>query len=77
MNSRESPFNLPYTNQLKQCEEADRKLRYLQQQSQKFDTEITKPENVDTFLQDIKVISEIKGKGLNLLFEDIKTEISE
>jgi hypothetical protein len=49
----------------------------LQQQSQKFDIDLEKPENVDTFLQDIKVISEIKGKGLNLLFEDIKTEISE
>jgi hypothetical protein len=29
LNKEESPYSLPYTNQVKQCEETERKLQFL------------------------------------------------
>jgi V-type H+-transporting ATPase subunit a len=29
LNNEESPYNLPYTAQIKQCEDTERKLKYL------------------------------------------------
>lgn len=35
LNKDESPFTLPYTTQIKQCEESERKLNYLLDQCKK------------------------------------------
>ncbi len=35
------------------------------------------PEDFDSFLKDMKIICVAKGKGLNLLYEDIVSEINE
>ncbi len=35
------------------------------------------PDNFDSFLEDVKIICEAKGKGLNLLYEDLEIEIDE
>ena len=38
---------------------------------------VESPEDFDSFLKDVKIICEAKGKGLNLLYEDIESEINE
>lgn len=50
LNREESPFNLPYTKQVKSCEESERKLQFLLDQCRKYFVKITKPESIDVFL---------------------------
>lgn len=56
LNREESPFNLPYTNQVKACEESERKLDFVLNQCTKYYVKISQPENIDVFLQQIKQI---------------------
>lgn len=51
LNTEESPYNLPYTQQIKQCEDTERKLNYLLRECEKHYVPVTPPENIDTFLE--------------------------
>lgn len=51
LNTEESPYNLPYTQQIKQCEDTERKLAYLLRECEKNFVQVTPPENIDTFLE--------------------------
>lgn len=76
LNSEESPYNLPYTQQIKACENAERSLAYLQAECKKHHIKINPPKNIDNFLKQLKIISDHKKKALNLLFEEIQREIN-
>jgi len=76
LNREESPYSLPYTKQIKECEDTERKLSYLLSESKKNLVDINPPENIDGFLRQLKIISDTKRKALNLLFEEIQKDIS-
>jgi len=50
LNVDESPYNLPYTTQVKQCEESERKLQFLLDQCKRHYVTVTPPKNVSDFL---------------------------
>lgn len=75
LNSEESPYLLPYTAQIKACENSERLLNYLQTECKKHHIKINPPKNIDGFLQQLKILSDSKKKALNLLFEEIQKEI--
>lgn len=56
LNREESPFNLPYTYQVKSCEESERKLQYLLDQCKKYFVKVQPPATIDAFLTQIKKI---------------------
>jgi hypothetical protein len=37
---------------------------------------VTPPENIDTFLEQLKIISDSKRKAVNLLFEEIQKDVN-
>lgn len=76
LNAEESPYNLPYTAVIKQCEDTERKLAYLLRECERNHVRVTPPENIDTFLQQLKIISDNKRKAVNLLFEEIQKDIA-
>jgi vacuolar-type H+-ATPase subunit I/STV1 len=76
LNAEESPYNLPYTPQIKACENTERLLAYLQSECKKHMIKINPPKNIDGFLHQLKIISDSKKKALNLLFEEIQKEIA-
>lgn len=76
LNADESPYSLPYTAQIKACENSERLLQYLQAECKKHSIKITPPKNIDNFLYQLKIISDSKKKALNLLFEEIQKEIA-
>jgi len=76
LNAEESPYNLPYTAVIKQCEDTERKLAYLLRECERHFVRVTPPENIDTFLQQLKIISDNKRKAVNLLFEEIQKDIT-
>lgn len=76
LNSDESPYSLPYTAQIKECENTDRLLQYLQSECKKHHIKINPPKNIDGFLQQLKIISDNKKKAMNLLFEEIQKEVA-
>ena len=71
LNKEESPYNLPYTSQIKTCEEAERKLAFLLDQCKKNFISVSPPENIEGFLLQLKKIKDTKRKALNLLLEEI------
>lgn len=50
LNKEESPYNLPYTAQIKSCEETERKLAMLLDQCKKNFIKVTPPEDISGFL---------------------------
>lgn len=77
LNKDESPYNLPYTNQIKSCEETERKLQYILDQCKKNYIKVTPPENIEGFLFQLKRIKDNKRKAINLLLEEIQRDISQ
>ena len=51
LNTEESPYNLPYTPQLKQCEETERRLAYLLRECERHFVQVNPPESIDDFLE--------------------------
>lgn len=47
INNEESPYNLPYTQQIKNCEDSEKKLQYLMDQCNKHYVKIKKPTSVE------------------------------
>ena len=71
LNKEESPYNLPYTTQVQDCEKAERRLQYLLDQCKRMLVQVNKPDNVDSFIEQINKIRNDKKMALNLLLEEI------
>ena len=50
MNKDELVYNLPYTSQVKGCEDTERKLNYLLDQCKKAFIKVSPPENIEGFM---------------------------
>lgn len=75
LNKDEAPHNLPFTKQIKQCEEAERKLAYLQDQCRRHYVTINPPETIDGFVFHLNKIKDTKRKAIQLLLDEIIKEI--
>ena len=71
LNKEESPYNLPYTTQVKQCEETERKLSYLMDQCRRHYVRVNRPESIRGFLNQLSKYKNDKKKAINLLLEEI------
>lgn len=77
LNREEAPHSLSFTRQVKQCEEAERKLAYLQDQCKRHIVTITPPDNIDGFMFHLNRIKDNKRKAIHLLLDEIMKEISQ
>ena len=77
LNRDEQPFNLPYTTQVKQCEESERKLAYLEQSCSDNYVKVIPPKVIDQYLNAIQQYKEKENKAQQLLMEGINKEISD
>ena len=77
LNKEESPYNLPYTQKIKACEETERKLDYLLDQCKKNVIPVNPPANIDGFLKQLRRIKENKKKAINLLLEEIQKDVKQ
>lgn len=75
LNRDEPPHTLPFTKQVKQCEEAERKLAYLQAECKRHYVKITPPDNIDGFIYHLNRIKDNKRKAIHLLLDEIMKEI--
>ena len=46
LNKNEQPFNLPYANQIKRCEETERRIQYIMGQCKRMGVPINKPADI-------------------------------
>ena len=76
LNRDDGPHSLPFTKQVKQCEEAERKLSYLQEQCRRHLVKTSPPDNVDGFVNHLNRIKEIKKKAIHLLLDEIMKDIN-
>jgi len=75
LNKDDGPHTLSFTTQIKQCEEAERRLAYLQDQCRRHFVTINPPENIDGFLHHLNKIKDSKRKAIHLLLDEIMKEI--
>jgi len=75
LNKDEGPHSLAFTKQIKQCEEAERKLAYLQDQCKRHYVSITPPDNIEGFIYHLNRIKDNKRKAIHLLLDEIMKEI--
>lgn len=77
LNKEVQPFNLPYAQRIKLCDDADRRLLYLMQKCKEMRVRIHRPSNVQSYKDNIARISETKQKSAMLLFDYIDAEVSQ
>ena len=77
LNRDEAPHSLPFTKQVKSCEESERKLQYLLDQCKRHFVTVTPPENIKGFLHQLTKIKENKRKAIHLLLEEIQKDINQ
>ena len=77
INLEESPYNLPYTQQIKNCEESEKKLNYIFDQCAKHYVKGKKPTSVKRSKDNITKIKQSKKKSIQLLLEEIQNDIKE
>jgi hypothetical protein len=75
LNKEEAVHTLPYFRQVKQCEEAERRLNYLLSECRRHFVTVTPPENTEGFEAQLQKIRETKDKAIHLLLEEIQKEI--
>lgn len=67
---------LNFTNQIKRCDETERKIIYLLNKCREYRILISKPASIANFKDNIKVIEDEKRKGRDLLFDAIEEEVN-
>mmetsp|Transcript_39454 Transcript_39454/g.29142 ORF Transcript_39454/g.29142 Transcript_39454/m.29142 type:complete len:99 (-) Transcript_39454:3-299(-) len=77
LNRGEQPFNLPYTQQVKRCEETERRILNLINECKGYRVQVKKPVSISSFLEALQCIKQQKNKAASLLFEEIETDIKE
>lgn len=77
LNKNEQPFNLPYSNRIKLCDETERRLLYLIGKCKEHRIRVNKPEDVESFTENIGVVGREKKKAIHLLFDAIENDVAE
>ena len=77
LNKGEQVFNLPYANQIKRCEETERRLLYILGRCKDLTVPVTKPRDIDSFLASLNEIRSQRKRAANLLFEAIENDVIE
>ena len=77
LNKDEQPYNLPYTSQIKSCEDSERKLKFLLNQCEKYMIKTNPPADTESFLAQVDRLKDDKKKAMNLLLEELQKDIKE
>lgn len=77
LNKDEQPYTLPYTPQVKACEESERKLQYLLDQCKKNNIKVTPPKSTEEFMNQLRRYKDNKKKAYNLLLDDMQKDIAQ
>ena len=77
LNRDEQPYSLPYTTQVKQCEESERKLAFLENACSQNYVKVTPPKDISQYLNAIQQYKEKENKAQQLLMEGIYKEITD
>lgn len=68
--------NLRYTQQIKRCDDTERRIIFLLQQCHKYTIKVVKPASIEMFHNNINTIEQEKKKGRDLLFDAIEEEVN-
>lgn len=68
---------MPYAQQIKKCEEAERKLAYILQRCKNLKVDTKKPKDINTFLQCMSALKKDVGTADSMLFEAVEKDIAE
>lgn len=77
LNKNEQPFNLPYAQRIKLCEETERKIHFLLQKCNEYRIKLYRPESAEMFARKIRQIEDEKHKASHLLFDAIETDVAD
>lgn len=77
LNKNEQPFNLPYATRIKLAEETERRIHYLIQKCNELRIRIYRPKSAEFFANKIAQLQEDKGKGKDMLFDAIETDVAD
>ena len=66
---------LPYFKQVKQCEDAERRLNYLQNECRKHYVTVSPPDNEEIFASKMQEMGEKRQKAVIFLLEEIQKDI--
>jgi hypothetical protein len=77
LNKGEQPYSLPYSNRIRLCDETERRLLYLIQKCKEHHLRVNKPEDAESFSENIGQVGREKKKAMHLLFDAIENDVAE
>ena len=77
LNKNEQPFNLPYQQRLKVCDEAERRVLYLISKCREYRIKLFKPKSIEVFEAKVAQLSEDMHKADHLLFDAIEQDVAD
>lgn len=77
INRNEQPFSLPYSKQLKQCEDALRNLSFLEAECKRFRVPLRQPKDTALFESALEELTYEKGMSQAFLFEELDKDITQ
>ena len=76
MNSNEQVYNRTYSNLVRRCDEALRKIVYIESVCERYKSQLRQPRNLNDFLRDIDQLISSKGKDTMAYFEGIEQTLT-
>jgi len=77
LNSGEAPFNKPYSNYLKRCDEMETKIQIIKKEMERFKVPISECHEMEVFLENLKKFLSERNKAERTYFDEVETELGE
>ena len=70
LNKDEQVFNRTFANTIRRCDEAERRIKFIEKECETYGVNIRKPEKVEDFLDHLEDLLKSRGKAPSTLFEE-------
>eukprot|EP01017_Pseudomicrothorax_dubius_P037966 TRINITY_DN562_c0_g1_i6.p1 TRINITY_DN562_c0_g1~~TRINITY_DN562_c0_g1_i6.p1 ORF type:complete len:853 (-),score=233.70 TRINITY_DN562_c0_g1_i6:186-2744(-) len=77
MNPGETHLNRPFAGMIKRIEDLEGKLKYVEQEMQKFKVKTRRGDNIDAFMRGLRAFLSLRGKTQQTFFDEIEAETEE
>ena len=76
-NAADATFARPYNSYVKRCEEMENKIKSIEVEMTKFGKEVTRCDDVKTYLNNLKIFMNARNQAGHTYFEELEGELDE
>eukprot|EP00824_Muranothrix_gubernata_P005823 TRINITY_DN175_c0_g1_i1.p1 TRINITY_DN175_c0_g1~~TRINITY_DN175_c0_g1_i1.p1 ORF type:complete len:838 (+),score=142.13 TRINITY_DN175_c0_g1_i1:2-2515(+) len=77
LNANEQVFSRTFSNFIKRADEAERRIRYIETECERFKIKLKQPESPDVFMKAIDEMTKTRKKAASTFFDEIENELQD